>query len=84
MQTEDAGDLIERYRLWDDLAERWCDSGLEVLRFEMADVVVSLGPKPAVLWQGSVDTHARVIPVPDLDETGMRANRAHGLRWKRV
>jgi len=84
VQTEDAGDLIERYRLWDDLAERWCDSGLEVLRFEMADVVVSLDPKPAVLWQGSVDTRARVIPVPDLDEAGMRANRAHDLRWKRI
>ena len=82
--ADDAGGLVERYRLWDDLAERWCDSSLEVLRFEMADVVVSLGPKPAVLWQGAVDTRARVIPVPDLDEAGMAANQAHDLRWKRV
>lgn len=83
VRTEGAGDLIERYRLWDDLADGWHD-GLEVLRFERTDVVVSLGPKPAVLWQGAVDTRAGVIPEPDLDEAGMAANRKRDLRWKRV
>ena len=84
VQTESAGDLIERYRIWDDLADAWNDDGLEVLRFETLDVVVRLGPRPAVLWQGAVDTHARVVPVPDLDETGMAANRGCDLRWRRV
>lgn len=83
VQTEDAGDLVERFRLWDDLADEWCD-GLEVLRFERTDVVVCLGPKPAVLWQGAVDTRARAIPVPDLDDAGMAANRECDLRWRRV
>ena len=83
VQTEDAGDLIERYRLWDDLADKW-HGGLEVLRFEHADVVVCLGPKPAVLWQGAVDTRARAIPVPDLDGAGMAANQECDLCWRRV
>ena len=83
VQTEDAGELIERYRLWDDLAGEW-HGGLEVLRFEWADVVVCLGPKPAVLWQGAVDTHARAVLVPDLDDAGMAANRECDLCWKRV
>ena len=83
VRTEDAGDLVERYRLWDDLAGDWY-SGLEVLRFEQTDVVVCLGPKPAVLWQGAVDTRARAIPVPDLDAAGMEANWARYLCWKRV
>ena len=83
VQTEDAGELIERYRLWDDLAGEW-HGGLEVLRFEWADVVVCLGPKPAVLWQGAVDTRARAVPVPDLDDAGMAANRECDLCWKRV
>lgn len=83
VQTEDAGDLVERYRLWDDLADEW-HGGLEVLRFEWTDIVVCLGPKPAVLWQGAVDTRARAIPVPDLDDAGMAANRKLDLRWKRV
>ena len=83
VSTDDAGELVDRYRLWDDLAEDW-HNGLEVLRFEMTDVVVSLGPKPAVLWQGTVDTHARVIPVPDLDEEGIRENMECDLCWKRI
>ena len=80
---ENAGDLIERYRLWDDIGERWHDD-LEVQRFEWKDVVVRPGREPAVLWQGAIDTRARVISVPDLDEAGMTANRACDLRWKRV
>ena len=83
VRTDDAGDLVERFRLWDDLADKW-HGGLEVLRFEQTDVVVCLGPKPAVLWQGAVDTRARAIPVPDLDGAGMAANRECDLRWKRV
>ena len=83
VQTDDAGELLERYRLWDELAERW-HNGLEVLRFEMTDVVVCLGPKPAVLWQGAIDTRARVIPLPDLDGAGMAANRECDLCWRRI
>lgn len=83
MNTEDAGDLVERYRLWDGLAGTW-HGGLEVLRFERADVVVCLGPKPAVLWQGAVDTRARAVPMLDLDEAGMAANRGCDLCWKRI
>ena len=82
-QTEDAGELVERYRLWDDLAGEWL-GGLEVLRFEMTDIVVSLGHKPAVLWRGAADTHARVIPVPDLDAAGLARNAECNLRWRRV
>ena len=82
--ADDAGDLVERYRLWDDLANCWHDGGLEVLRFEMTDIVVRLGRRPAVLWKGAVDTRARVIPVPDLNSEGMTANRDCDLRWKRV
>ncbi len=84
VQTDGAGDLIERYRLWDDLAMRWHDDGLEVLRFERTDIVVRLGPRPAVLWQGAMDTRARAIPAPDLGEEGMVANRTCDLRWKRI
>ena len=84
VSTEGAGDLIERLRIWDDLAEAWRGDGLEVLRFEMKDVVVRLGAKPAVLWQGAVDTHARVIAVPDLDPEGIRANLECDLCWRRV
>ena len=83
VQTEDAGDLVERFRLWDDLADKW-HGGLEVLRFERTDVVVCLGPKPAVLWQGAVDTRARAIPVPDLDSAEVAANRECDLCWRRV
>ncbi|MBQ9041931.1 MAG: hypothetical protein IJ111_03870 [Eggerthellaceae bacterium] len=83
VHTEDAGELVERYRLWDDFAEAWY-GGLEVLRFEWTDAVVCLSPKPAVLWQGSVDTRARVVPVHDLNSAGMAANQKCDLRWKRV
>ena len=83
VRTEDAGDLIERYRLWDELVGGW-HGGLEVLRFERADVVVCLGPKPAVLWRGAVDTRARVIPKPDLDVAGMTTNRECDLCWRRI
>ncbi|MBQ9043201.1 MAG: hypothetical protein IJ111_10370 [Eggerthellaceae bacterium] len=83
VRTEDAGDLVERYRLWDDLSDEW-HGGLEVLRFERTDVVVRLGPKPAVLWQGAIDTRARVIPEPDLDGAGMAANRECDLCWRRI
>jgi len=84
VQTDDAGVLVERFRLWDDLTGCWHNDGLEVLRFEMTDIVVRLHPRPAVLWQGAVDTRARAVPVPDLDEAGMQANREHDLRWKRI
>ena len=83
VQTEGAGELVERYRLWDEFAEQW-HSGLEVLRFERTDIVVCLGPKPAVLWQGAVDTRARAIPLPDLDDVGMTANQQCDLCWKRI
>ena len=83
VRTEDAGDLVERYRLWDELAQEW-HGCLEVLRFERTDVVVCLGPKSAVLWQGAVDTRARAIPQPDLDDAGMAANREYDLCWRRV
>lgn len=84
VQTGGAGDLIERYRIWDDLADAWSDDGLEVLRFETLDVVVRLGSRPAVLWQGAIDTRARIVPVPDLDEAGMATNRGCDLCWRRV
>ena len=83
VRAEDAGELVERLRLWDDMADCW-HNGLEVLRFEMADVVVGPGPDPVVLWQGAVDTHARVIPVPDLDGAGMAANAECDLCWRRI
>lgn len=82
--AEGAGDLVERYRLWDDLAEAWYGDALEVLRFELGDVVVRRGTGLPVLWEGAVDTHARVVPEPDLDEAGMAANRGCDLCWKRV
>ena len=75
---------LERYLLWDDVSDTWHDSGLEVLRFEQVDVVARSRPRPTALWEGAVDTRARVIPVPDLDEAGMIANRECDLRWKRV
>lgn len=77
-------DPIERFELWDDLAETWCHDGLAVLRYEQADVVARSWPSPIVLWEGAVDTSARVIPEPDLDEAGMMANRRCDLRWRRV
>ncbi|MDO4807793.1 MAG: hypothetical protein Q4A07_11155 [Coriobacteriales bacterium] len=78
------GDLIERYRLWDDLAEAWYDSDLELLRFDRTDVVVCSRPSTVVLWKGAVDTRARVVPEPDLSEDGVHANQGCDLRWKRA
>ena len=82
--TTDIGDALERYRLWDDLTEKWYDDDLEVLRYERADVVVRPGPSSKTLWQGAVNTRARVVPEPDLDITGMAANQKCDLRWKRI
>ena len=75
---------LERYLLWDDLTDAWHDDGLQVLRFEQTDVVVRLHPQPTTLWEGAVDTRARVIPEPDFDEAGMAANQCCDLRWKRL
>lgn len=83
-QVPDAHNALERYRLWDDLAETWHASSLEVLRFEMTDVVVRAGADPVILWEGTVNTQARVVPVPDLDEAGMQTNLECDLCWKRV
>ena len=80
----ETGGFLERYRLWDDLAGEWHNDDLEVLRFERVDIVVRKGLEPSVLWEGAVDTKARVIPVPDLDGEGMDANRGCDLRWRRV
>ena len=84
VRCEDSGELIERYRVWDERAQRWHADGLEVLRFEQADVVVRLGRKPAVLWQGAIDTRSPVIPAPDLDKEGIADNGNCDLRWKRI
>ena len=81
---EESDDPLERYRLWDDLAERWHDCDLEVLRYEHIDAVVRRDPDLSILWKGSMDTRARVVQVPDLDEDGMEANRGCDLCWKRV
>ncbi len=81
---EHADDAIERYRLWDDLAGTWHDSSLEVLRFERLDAVVRLGVDPVILWKGAMNTRARVVLEPDLDEAGLAANQKRDLCWKRV
>ena len=75
---------LEFYELWDDFADKWLYDGLVVLRFEDADIVARSWPWPTALWKGAVDTRARVIPVLDLDEAGMIANRECDLCWKRV
>ena len=80
--TAEADDPLERYRLWDELAETWLGDDLEVLRFEWMDVVVRSGANPVILWTGAVDTRARVIPEPDLDEAGIVVNRGCDLCWK--
>ncbi len=82
--VKDADDVIERYRLWDDLAGTWFDSSLEVLRFEQLDAVVRLGVDPVILWKGAMNTRARVVLEPDLDEAGLAANQKRDLCWKRV
>lgn len=78
------GALVERYRLWDDLAGAWHGDDLEVLRLEECDLVLRTVPQPTVLWQGAVDTRARVVPAPDLDGEGMAAAGACDLCWRRV
>ena len=75
---------LERYRIWDDLSESWYIKDLEILRFEDTDEVMQYEPVPAVLWNGKMDTQARIIQVPDLDIAGFKANQAHDLRWKRI
>jgi len=77
------GDILERYRLWDDLADAWYDGSLEVARFERADVVIRTDLGPTTLWVGSVDTRARVVLEPDFDDAGLAANREWDLCWKR-
>ena len=77
------GTALESYRLWDERNETWHESALAVQRFEHADVVMRLEPEPVAIWSGQLDTHARVIPVPDLDAEGLRANEPLDLCWKR-
>ena len=81
---EDDEIVLENYRLWDDLACTWHAAQLAVLRFESADVVMRLEPRPTPVWAGAVDTRARVILVPDLDARGLAINEEVDLRWKRV
>lgn len=76
--------VLENYRLWDDRANTWHSDDLAVLRFEHADVVMRLDPEPLAIWAGSLDTHARVVLVPDLDRAGLKTNQAVDLRWRRV
>lgn len=76
--------VLESYRLWDDLAESWHEDDLAVLRFEHADVVMRLEPRPSPIWTGAIDTQKRVILFPDLDNKGYIANQAYDLRWKRT
>ena len=76
--------VLENFRLWDDLTNTWYEDGLAVLRFEHGDVVMRLEPKPTAIWSGDVDTRARVIMVPDLDEAGFKANQQYDLCWKRT
>ena len=81
---KDQDRVIENYRLWDDASDTWYTEGLAVLRFEHTDVVMRLEPMPAALWSGVLDTHARVVLVPDFDDASFKANQAFDLRWKRV
>ena len=74
----------ERYRIWDDLAGDWYPDGLELRRLERIDEVMPEDGIGTPIWSGSVDTHARIIVVPDLDDEGAAANEMHDLRWKRV
>ena len=76
--------VLENYRLWDSLANNWHPEELAVLRFEHADVVMKLEPRPLALWSGALDTHKRVILVPDLDNKGAALNQMVDLHWKRV
>lgn len=76
--------VLESYRLWDELSKSWHEDDLGVLRFENADVVMRLEPRPTAVWTGELDTHARVILVPDLDAEGFQVNQACDLCWKRT
>ena len=76
--------VLESYRLWDDMADNWYEDELAVLRFASADVVMRLDPAPTALWTGKMDTHARIITVPDLDTAGFIANQKYDLCWKRT
>lgn len=76
--------VLENYRLWDDLSNSWHEHNLAVLRFEHADVVMRLDPSPKAIWAGALDTHARVVLVPDLDIAGFNTNQTCDLHWKRV
>ena len=88
---KDVGGFLEHFRLWDDEAGSWYGSDLAVLRFEQRDVVVrqdaaasSLDAASGIVWTGAMDTHARVIAVPDLSLEGVEENAACDLCWKRV
>lgn len=76
--------VLENYRLWDDLADTWFEQELAVLRFEHADVVMRLDPRPVAIWSGVLDTQARVVLVPDFDAAGFKVNQAYDLCWKRT
>ena len=76
--------VLENFRLWDDLTNNWHEDGLAVLRFEHGDVVMRLEPRPTAIWSGELDTRARVIMVPDLDEAGFKTNQQYDLCWKRT
>ena len=75
---------LESYRLWDEMGERWHEDDLAVLRFEHTDVVMRLEPTPTAIWSGKLDTHARVVLVPDLDKAGFLENQTCDLCWKRT
>ena len=81
---EESDGPLERYRLWDDLAGEWHDGDLEVLRFEQVDAVVRPSSGSSVLWKGTMDTRARVVPAPDLDVEGMAVNAGLDLCWRRA
>ena len=75
---------LARYRLWDDVANRWYAGGFTVLRFEGLDVVMRRGKRPVAVWKGALDTRKRVVLAPDLDEEGFEQNQSCDLRWKVV
>jgi hypothetical protein len=79
---------LEVYRLWDDASQSWYANPLELRRYESIDVVLvadASGEAKQPVWQGSVDTHARIIETPDLGAEGMSIDeQAPDLRWRRV
>ena len=76
VQSVDAGEPLEVYRVWDDEARAWHPCGLELQRFEHADVVLRDG-RP--VWEGALDVRVRIISRPDLD-----APDPYDLCWQRV